>query len=227
MAEKHQYYRVIAPGSVTVPVGEANHVVVPSGAVIDVSQASPFFADHVEENAYTSSLFEKASKSDYDRHVSQEGIDPLSQDPTVAAMSVIEEITRRRSVHPVEERQGGGAANLTPARLDPGRTLPESGSDSPANDRYAQRKGADVAEGDVKDQNTQNEERGAGLGETHAQRDPKRRSQRAKDLPEGTAAVEVAKGRAKAAEKRDEAPPVDANETPASQQEDPSGKQAK
>lgn len=122
-----------ANGAMTVQLEDGRTIFVEGGSVVRESDLSEFLRDKISgDDPHYSSLFDGASQSDYDN---QEVVG--FHDPAAEAMQAAEALSRERANFSRDERFGDGPPVDVPVRLDPGRTLPESGADTPAADRFA------------------------------------------------------------------------------------------
>lgn len=117
---------VRAKTTVTVPLKDGSrHEVINAGTVCKTSDFQDYFQAALEDDdSYTSSLFEKASKSDYDEQGSAapEGVEgaPLTSVSSGGSASEVEQITDHETLaaagmqsptgdHPSPEGEGGGS----------------------------------------------------------------------------------------------------------------------
>jgi hypothetical protein len=151
-----------ATRAMTVQLDDGRTVFVEGGGVVREGDLSEFLRDRIgSDDPHYSSLFDGASQSDYDNQ------DVVGyHDPAAEAMQAAEALSRERSNFSREERFGDGPPVDIPVRLDPGRTLPESGADTPAADRFADK--GQVTEDNEwgRDKAAQLEELGVERGET-------------------------------------------------------------
>jgi hypothetical protein len=128
---------VRAKSAVTVPLGLGNHVALNAGEVIKVDDTTEAFRDRLGKDPWLENLFEDADKGAYEEHVASAGklVDPAAQ-----AIIDVEKLTRKRvdELGPDERFGYSEPEAVIPPRMDEGRTLPETGADTPANDRFAE-----------------------------------------------------------------------------------------
>lgn len=124
---------VKAKRTVTVPMGDGVHKLVNAGDSVNLDDTPEYFQDAVgKEGSYTADLFEPGEE----QH--EEEVDPMTVDPRQSAENDSEAVTRERSEFTPEQRFGTASFSAPKMVNSPGRTLPESGADTPANNKYAE-----------------------------------------------------------------------------------------
>jgi hypothetical protein len=124
---------VLTPkGSVTVPMADGTSRVFNPGDAVNLDDTSGSFREAVEKDgSYTASLFEPHKDSKQKETTGLGAVDTEALRPT-------ELLSRERAGFSEAERFGTSGEDPFPARGSAGRTLPESGADTPANDQFAE-----------------------------------------------------------------------------------------
>lgn len=151
-----------ASRAMTVQLNDGRTIFVEGGQVVRQDDLSEFLVERLGgDDPHYASLFDGASQGDYDEQ------DTVGyHDPAAEAMQHAEDLSRERANFSRAERFGDDPPTDIPVRLDPGRTLPESGADTPAAERFADNGPAGEGNEWGKDKAAQLEELGIERGKT-------------------------------------------------------------
>lgn len=118
--------------AVSVPYADGRHVAHGAGEYIRESDLSDHVRERLGNDPWLDNLFEKGGKPDK----SEEDDDRMGGDAAKLAMEGVEQLTRERLALSAEERFGADTHD-NGYRADRGRTLPTSGADLPADEKFA------------------------------------------------------------------------------------------
>lgn len=121
---------VTLKSAASVPYKDGRHVAHNAGDVVAVSDLSDHVQGRLKDgDAWLDNLFEKSGKPE------KEEVDRMGVDAAKLAMESVEQLTRERANLSEEERHGADSRYVHD--FDKGRTLPTSGADIPADEKFA------------------------------------------------------------------------------------------
>jgi hypothetical protein len=127
---------ITAKQAATVPMADGSHHVVDAGDVIDLDQTSDTFREQWESNDYTKALFKSGGEPERSGR-GEDDLLPFGE--SAGANQAVEALSRERATLSEAERHGASSvAEDVPPMGSPGRTLPESGVDVAANEKFAE-----------------------------------------------------------------------------------------